>query len=132
MTSAILILDTSVISEAMRPAPAPTVMSWLSRKPEDGHFFVTTVTMAEILYGVELLPRGKRHDNMLVQALATFAAELESPSKPYRQEPTQRNTSRRTVQGIKTVATDFQQRSAHTFRHLAGIEFPPNTSAILP
>ena len=76
MTTAILILDTNVISEAMRPSPSVTVMACLSRTPENGHFFATTVTMAEILFGVELLPRGKRHDNMLAQALATFAEDF--------------------------------------------------------
>jgi hypothetical protein len=83
MTSAILILDTNVISEAMRPSPSVAVMAWLSRKPENGHFFVTTMTMAEILFGVELLPRGKRHDNMLVQALATFAEDFAGRILPF-------------------------------------------------
>lgn len=83
MTSGIVILDTNVVSEPMRFSPSATVMAWLSRKPESGHFFVTTVTMAEILFGVELLPRGKRHDKMLAQAQATFAEDFAGRILPF-------------------------------------------------
>jgi predicted nucleic acid-binding protein len=58
-------------------------MAWLSRKPETGHFFVTTVTMAEILFGVELLPRGKRQDNMRAQAQAMFAEDFAGRILPF-------------------------------------------------
>jgi predicted nucleic acid-binding protein len=83
VTSGIVILDTNVVSEPMRPSPSAVVMAWLSRRPENGHFFVTTVTMAEILCGVELLPRGKRHDNMLTQAQATFAEDFAGRILPF-------------------------------------------------
>jgi predicted nucleic acid-binding protein len=83
VTSGIVILDTNVVSEPMRPSPSDAVMAWLSRKPEDGHFFVTTVTMAEILFGVELLPRGKRRDNMLAQAQATFTEDFVGRILPF-------------------------------------------------
>ena len=58
-------------------------MAWLSRKPENGHFFVTTVTMAEILFGGELLPRGKRHDNMLAQVQAMFTEDFAGRILPF-------------------------------------------------
>src|SRR5258708_36529589 len=67
----------------MRPSPSAAVMAWLSRKPENSHFFVTTITMAEILFGVELLPRGKRHDKMLAQAQATFAEDFAGCILPF-------------------------------------------------
>jgi predicted nucleic acid-binding protein len=76
VTSAITILDTNVVSEPMRPSPSAAVLAWLSRKPENGHFFVTTITVAEILFGIELLPRGKRYDKMLAEAQATFAEDF--------------------------------------------------------
>ncbi len=58
-------------------------MAWLSQKPENGYFFVTTITMAEILFGVELLPRGKRRDNMLAQVQATFAEDFAGRILPF-------------------------------------------------
>jgi toxin FitB len=83
VTSSIIILDTNVVSEPMRPSPAAAVLAWLSRKPDGGHFFVTTITVAEILFGIELLPRGKRRDKMLVQAEATFAEDFSRRILPF-------------------------------------------------
>jgi toxin FitB len=54
-----LILDTNVISETMRPEPSPAVIDWLSQHSSD-ELYVTTVTLGEILYGIELLPHSKR------------------------------------------------------------------------
>lgn len=56
-----IILDTNVVSELMRPAPEARVLRWLdSQAGEDLH--VTAVTMAEILYGIELTAAGRRRD----------------------------------------------------------------------
>ncbi|MFZ0541279.1 MAG: type II toxin-antitoxin system VapC family toxin [Candidatus Sulfotelmatobacter sp.] len=76
MISGITILDTNVVSEPMRPSPAVVVLAWLSQRPDGGHFYVTTITMAEILLGIGLLPKGKRHDKMLAQAEATFREDF--------------------------------------------------------
>lgn len=53
------ILDTNVVSEVMKPAPSDVVMDWLAvrRAPE---VFITALTQAEILTGIEILPGGKR------------------------------------------------------------------------
>jgi predicted nucleic acid-binding protein len=72
----ITILDTNVVSEPMRPSPSHAVLAWLSESQETGPLFVTTITVAEILLGIELLPRGKRRDQMLAQAEATFAEDF--------------------------------------------------------
>lgn len=56
-----IILDTNVVSELMRSAPEPRVLRWLgSQAAEDLH--VTAVTMAEILYGIDLISGGRRRD----------------------------------------------------------------------
>jgi toxin FitB len=83
VTFVITILDTNVVSEPMRPSPSLAVMAWLSRKPENGHFFVTAISVAEILFGLELLPRGKRGDKMLAQAQAIFAADFGGRVLPF-------------------------------------------------
>jgi predicted nucleic acid-binding protein len=79
----ITILDTNVFSEPMRPSPSASVMGWLSRKPEDGHFFITSITVAEILFGIEHLPKGKRRDRILGEAEATFAEDFEGRVLPF-------------------------------------------------
>jgi predicted nucleic acid-binding protein len=79
----ITILDTNVVSEPMRPTPSPAVLAWLAESHERGEHFVTTITLAEILFGIELLPRGKRRDRMLAQAEAVFAEDFAGRVLPF-------------------------------------------------
>jgi hypothetical protein len=68
------ILDTNVVSEIMQPEPSTAVLKWLSqRKNEEIEFRITTITVAELLYGVELLPHGKRRASLLTGAETMFA-----------------------------------------------------------
>ena len=56
-----IILDTNVVSELMRASPEPRVLRWFSNQAaQDLH--VTAVTMAEILYGIELISAARRRD----------------------------------------------------------------------
>ncbi len=54
-----IVVDTNVISEVMRPQPSPAVLNWLNSQ-ESNLLFVTTVTLAEIGYGLRVLPDGLR------------------------------------------------------------------------
>lgn len=65
-----IILDTNVLSEALKPAPHAGVAAWLKALPATD-VFTTTITEAEIFYGVALLPAGKRRTSLetIVQAL---------------------------------------------------------------
>lgn len=66
------ILDTNVISELMKAIPAQAVRTWFSlQHPDD--LFISAISVAEILYGIELLPKGKRRDGLLEEAEVTFA-----------------------------------------------------------
>ena len=69
------ILDTNVVSEIMKPEPSSAVMAWASGQMRD-ELFTTAITAAEILYGIEVLPRGKRRDQLLHQAEGTFREDL--------------------------------------------------------
>ena len=73
-----IVLDTNVLSEEMKPAPQPAVHDWLSRQnPLD--LFTTSVTEAEIIYGVTILPDGKRKrelDAAAQRILALFAGRI--------------------------------------------------------
>ena len=68
-----IILDTNVLSEAMRPVPAAQVLRWLDAQPASS-LFTTTITQAEILYGLELMPKGKRRA-VLQSAIETMFSE---------------------------------------------------------
>lgn len=54
-----ILLDTNVVSEAMAPAPAGSVLEWLNRADADT-LYLSTITIAEIGYGLRVLPEGKR------------------------------------------------------------------------
>jgi predicted nucleic acid-binding protein len=67
-----IVLDTNVISEAMRPVPNSNVQRWLAAQASQ-QLFTTTVSLAEILYGIEILPLGKRRAGLLAVAETMFA-----------------------------------------------------------
>ncbi|NMN00779.1 pilus assembly protein [Bifidobacterium sp. DSM 109958] len=54
-----IILDTNLISETLRPRPAPAVAAWYRQQNPDD-LAITTVTVAELLAGVRLMPEGAR------------------------------------------------------------------------
>jgi len=70
-----VILDTNVISELMKATPAPAILAWMSHQPPDD-LFTSAISMAEIFFGIELLPKGKRRDGLLRAAEVTFARDF--------------------------------------------------------
>ena len=62
-----IVLDTNIISEAMKPEPHPAVRAWLNQQAAET-LYLSSVTLAELLFGIAALPAGKRRD-MLAQAL---------------------------------------------------------------
>jgi len=54
-----IVLDTNVVSELMHPRGSSVVPQWVAAQPIT-IFFTTSITQAEILYGIALLPPGKR------------------------------------------------------------------------
>lgn len=54
-----IVVDTNVVSELTRKAPAPQVISWLDSLAA-GEVSTTAVTAAELLNGVARLPDGRR------------------------------------------------------------------------
>jgi|ERR1700677_3155361 toxin FitB len=70
-----IILDTNVLSELMRAKPSPRVVAWVAAQPAT-ELFTTSITEAEIFYGIELLSQGKRREALLAAAEAMFAEDL--------------------------------------------------------
>jgi predicted nucleic acid-binding protein len=81
----VILLDTNVLSELMRPRPAPQVIAWVGGYPRS-RLGVTTITEAEIFYGIELLPRGRRKDGLLAAAEAMFAEDFQGRVFPFASE----------------------------------------------
>lgn len=58
-----ILLDTNVISEAMKPAPDPAIRSWLDEQAAET-LYLSSVTIAELMFGIGALPRGNRKDRL--------------------------------------------------------------------
>ena len=58
-----IVLDTNVVSELMRPAPAPAVLDWVDA-PEPSEIVITAITAAELRAGVAVMPAGRRRDDV--------------------------------------------------------------------
>ncbi len=71
-----IVLDTNVVSEAMKPAPDTAVLTWLNEQAGET-LYLSSVTLAELLFGIQALAAGKRK-HMLERAL-TDLLELFGP-----------------------------------------------------
>ena len=58
-----IVLDTNVVSEPLKPRPDPAVLSWLDRQ-NPATLYLTAISRAELLAGVMALPPGKRRTEL--------------------------------------------------------------------
>jgi len=58
-----IILDTNVVSELLRPAPSPAVEAWLAAQ-DGATVFFTAIGEAELRLGVAILPAGRRRTSL--------------------------------------------------------------------
>ncbi|SPE41552.1 VapC ribonuclease Y4jK [Candidatus Sulfopaludibacter sp. SbA3] len=77
-----IILDTNILSEATRPEPASEVVDWLAGNPTSS-LFTTVITQAEILYGVEIMPTGKRRTALGAAAKSMFEKDFAGRILPF-------------------------------------------------
>ena len=71
-----IVLDTNVVSELMRAEPAGTVVEWVDRLPPVD-VFLTAVTVAELLYGIERLPAGRRRRDLAERVDGMLSEDFE-------------------------------------------------------
>ena len=70
-----ILLDTNVLSELMKANPTDQVLAWVDAQPAS-ELFISTITVAEILYGVSRMPDGKRRDRLRKAAEEMFEGEF--------------------------------------------------------
>ncbi len=56
-----IVLDTNVVSEAMKPSADPGVLAWLDAQVSET-MYLSSITLAELLFGIRILPAGRRKD----------------------------------------------------------------------
>lgn len=74
-----ILLDTNVVSEPLRHAPATRVIAWIDAQPLET-LFLSAITIAELRTGVALLPAGKRRaslqENLEKRVLPLFTGRV--------------------------------------------------------
>ena len=70
-----IILDTNVLSEAMKPVPAAEVLAWLAAQTA-ASLYTTSITQAEILHGLMLLPSSRRRRALEAAATSMFSEDF--------------------------------------------------------
>jgi predicted nucleic acid-binding protein len=58
-----IVLDTNVVSEAMKPEPHPAVRAWLNEQAAET-LYLSSVTLAELLFGIGAMPAGRRKNTL--------------------------------------------------------------------
>jgi predicted nucleic acid-binding protein len=80
-----IILDTNAVSEVLKPRPSEIVLSWLSAQ-DRREVFVTTITQAEVLSGIESMPAGKRRVKLSAEIEKMFVDDLAGRILPFDEE----------------------------------------------
>ncbi|TMH29847.1 MAG: type II toxin-antitoxin system VapC family toxin [Betaproteobacteria bacterium] len=70
-----IVLDTNVVSELMKGEPDEAVSRWIAGQPA-ASLYTTSITQAEILYGIQRLSGGKRRSALQAAADAMFNEDL--------------------------------------------------------
>jgi len=78
----VIVLDTNVLSELMRPVPTERVVRWVAAQPATS-LYTTSITQAEILHGILLLPRGRRRTTLQAAAEAMFNEDFDGRVLPF-------------------------------------------------
>ena len=77
-----IVLDTNVLSELMKSQPDKSVVSWIGEYQATS-LFITTLTQAEILYGLEILTAGKRRTALKKAAKDMFEIDFAERILPF-------------------------------------------------
>lgn len=76
------LLDTNVLSELLRAAPSPAVLTWFAAQPVE-ELFVSAVTQAEMMLGARLLPAGRRRTALERALSAMFDEDFSGRILPF-------------------------------------------------
>ena len=101
-----IVLDTNVVSELMKPTPDAAVRDWLARLG-DTPLTTTAVTIAEIEYGLQRLPSGRRRDGLYASFNAFAEALTVLPLDEVAAREAGRLRAKRHALGLSAQASDM-------------------------
>lgn len=106
-----IVLDTNVISELMRAAPADRVVRWVTSRPGDA-LNTTSITVAEVRYSLVRLPSGRRRELLMAAADDVFSAFQDRvlPFAPRRPVTTPASWSSVNKPGLRSAASTPRSR----------------------
>lgn len=78
------VLDTNVLSELMNPGGARIVVDWANSVAREDQY-TTTVNLAEVLYGLAIIPKGRKRTDRLMWAEKMFAEDFRGRILPFDQ-----------------------------------------------
>jgi len=77
-----IVLDTSIVADLLKPQPDGPAKEWLSAQPADS-VFITTISQAELLFSVSLLPAGQRQNQLSAAITARLAEDFAGRILPF-------------------------------------------------
>ncbi len=104
-----IVLDTNVLSEALKPAPSDVVLRWLAAQ-EPMATFITALTQAEIFYGLEIRPAGKRRARLYGAIDKLFSIEFQGRILSFDEESAREFA--KIVSGRKAIGRPISQSDA--------------------
>ena len=77
-----ILIDTNVISELMRPEPSPAVLAWFGQQPA-ADLHLSAVVEAELRRGAAALPAGRRRERLIVEIDAMISEDFAGRVLPF-------------------------------------------------
>jgi toxin FitB len=77
-----ILLDTNILSELMRPTSEAAVERWLTEQPI-ASIFICAITEAELRYGLALMPSGKRRSRLAIEIVEMLEADFKDRILPF-------------------------------------------------
>jgi hypothetical protein len=105
-----IVLDTNIISELIRPAPAQEVKNWLLHGIEGKALVTTVITVSEIEYGLFRLPDGNRRKELEKRFAALTGPHFEFSVLPLNEEAARlagRMRAHRETMGLHAQSADM-------------------------
>jgi predicted nucleic acid-binding protein len=77
-----IVLDTNVLSEVITLQPSAPVLAWILRE-SPSNLYTTSISEAELLYGVELMPKGRRRSALHAAVVKMLAEDFVDRILPF-------------------------------------------------